>query len=58
MAVRGLIYLRAYASRDAAELAALADQGDAMRALAERGFVQLHAKGVLVTPEGVAAALG
>lgn len=50
--------LRAYAARDAAELVALADQGDAMRALAGRGFVQIHANGVLVTPEGVAAALG
>jgi hypothetical protein len=50
--------LRAYVERDAAELAALANEGPAMLALEGPGFVQRHAKGVLVTPEGVAAALG
>lgn len=49
--------LRAYVSRDAAELAALADQGGAMLALEARGFIERHKKGVLVTPEGAAAAL-
>jgi hypothetical protein len=49
--------LRAYVERDEAALAALADKGDAMRELARRGFVQIEDRGVLVTPEGVAAAL-
>jgi hypothetical protein len=42
---------------DPVALAALAGEGDAMRALDGRGFVQVADKGVLVTPEGLAAAL-
>jgi hypothetical protein len=49
--------LRAYVERDTAELAALAAEGAAMLSLTDRGFVERHEKGVLVTPEGLAAAL-
>ena len=39
------------------KVSALANEGDAMAALVERGFVQIAKRGVLVTPDGLAAAL-
>jgi hypothetical protein len=50
--------LRAYVEGDVATLGRLGDKRQAMRSLGARGFVRETDRGMLVTPEGLAADLG
>jgi hypothetical protein len=50
--------LRAYVDGDGERLATIDCAADAADRLVVRGLLQRHERGVLVTPEGVAASLG
>lgn len=50
--------LRAYVASDAEKLQAIDGATDAAERLKARGFLRRHERGMLVTPEGLAASLG